>query len=243
MKDIHHQTIYTTELTHWWYKVRRKIIDDLLKKHFANKSNIKILDIGCGTGALMKQIEPYGSVTGIDVSSQAVAFCKSRGISNVRLGDATSISEKDNTFDLVVALDVLEHVQDDRKVLSEMLRVLKPGGKLIVFVPAYMILWGVTDMLSEHYRRYTRSELKNKASDAGIAIIKASYFNTFLFMPIAFFRVTVRLFHIPVKSENKIGSMFMHKFFYSIFYTEAKLLNRISFPFGVSCMLVGEKTI
>lgn len=241
MRDRHHETIYNTEMSHFWYKVRRKMVHDLINKYFQKRVDLKILDVGCGTGALLGELSKYGDVRGLDFSPLAISFCKERGLNNVDQGDATNIKYQDDTFDLVLALDILEHIPDDKKALFEIHRVLKPGGIAIIFVPTFMFLWGVTDELSQHQRRYTVPELKEKTTNVRFSILRASYFNTLLFIPIAILRIFVRILKIKIKSENELGSPKINQVLYYIFDFERKLLRFINFPFGVSALIVCEK--
>jgi SAM-dependent methyltransferase len=241
MKDAHYENLYKNEIEHWWYRVRREIIGTIFNSHLLGEKDLKILDVGCGTGALMKELGNYGEVYGLDFSEKAINFCKERGEKNLTLGSINKIPFEDNFFDVVVSLDVLEHIHDDVGAISEINRVLKKGGFSIVFTPAFMFLWGKTDQLSHHLRRYTLSGLKKKIRNEGLFIVRSSYFNTFLFLPILFVRVIVRLFKIKIKNENDLGSKFMNKIFYIIFYLESLFLKHISFPFGVSIMVVSKK--
>lgn len=241
MQEIHHETIYRTEATHWWYRVRRQMVHDIISKYFKEKHSLKILDTGCGTGGLLHELTQYSDVQGIDFSEKAVNFCKERGFNNVTVGDITNISYTENSFDIVLALDVIEHISNDNKALSEIHRVLKPGGKAIIFVPTFMFLWGITDELSQHFRRYTLPELKMKATAQGLITVRGSYFNSLLFIPIAVLRILVRMFRIKIRSENELGSKFTDKLLYSIFNIESKILRYINFPFGVSAMLICTK--
>jgi ubiquinone/menaquinone biosynthesis C-methylase UbiE len=240
MKSEQYSTQYEVEKEHWWYRVRRKMVLDIFGRHVQGKK-IKILDVGCGTGALMKELRPFGNVYGLDFSEEAIHFCKQRGEKNLFLGSITKIPFPDNYFDAVVALDVLEHVEDDTKALSEIRRVLKNGGTAVIFVPAFKFLWGKADELGCHFRRYTRRDLKKKVEKGNFTIIRSSYFNTFLFPLITGVRLLVRLLHIPIQSENTLGGSFSNGLFYVIFYLESLLLPYISFPFGVSVMIVAEK--
>lgn len=230
-------------MSHWWYKVRRKMILDMVRAHFPGRHDLKILDVGCGTGGLMNELVSFGEITGVDVSEKALNFCRSRGITNVHVGSGTHIPFPDNSFDLVLTLDVIEHIEDDRAAIAEIHRVLKPGGVSIVFVPAFMFLWGITDILSQHFRRYTKMELEEKLSNGGFHVIRLSYFNTFLFPPIALLRRTVRLFKITMKSENelKLGNAFIDRIFYGVFRFESMCLRVMNFPFGVSALAVSKK--
>lgn len=154
MISSHYKSIYDIELKHWWYRVRRKFVHDLINKYFKNQ-RISVIDAGCGPGALLAELNIYGDVYGVDFSQEAVDFCKSRGIVNVQKSGIESMPFESNSADLVLALDVLEHIPDDKKGLNEIYRVLKPKGMVIIFVPAFMFLWGITDVSSQHYRRYT----------------------------------------------------------------------------------------
>lgn len=242
MENIHYETLYRTELGHWWYKTRRKIIYNLIKRYRLNfGKDIKILDAGCGTGMLLKELETLGVCYGIDISQMAVDFCKKRGIGNVQIADATNIPYPDNTFDIALALDVIEHIKDDEGALKEIYRVLKPQGMAIIAVPAFMFLWGITDVISQHYRRYALSELRKKIEDRRFSIIRSSYFNTFLFPFIALARLAARRLHIPVKSENSEGKGLINSVFFLIFYVESILFRYISFPFGVSAIVICKK--
>lgn len=241
MEDVHHETIYRTERTHWWYQVRRAMIHDILRKYYPSRPHLSILDVGCGTGALLQELNQYGTVTGIDFSQKAVDFCKARGNTNVSVGSALSIPHPDNAFDVVLALDVIEHIENDRGAIAELYRVVKPGGIVVIFVPAFMFLWGVTDVRSQHYRRYTKPELRSKLKGQGFRIVRTSYFNTFLFPLIATLRLTVRALGIKMESENELGNPFIDSIFRNIFLFESKLLRHMNMPFGVSTLAISTK--
>lgn len=241
MEDAHHDTIYATEQNHWWYRVRRCMVHDILRAYGVPRSDaVNILDVGCGTGLLMTELKEY-NIEGIDVSPRAVAFCKERGLTNVTEGSAEHIPRPDNQYDVILALDVIEHIKDDLGSLREMKRVLKPGGYLILFVPAFMFLWSVTDDNSHHFRRYTREELCRKVEQAGLRVARASYFNTILFPAIAGVRLLVRALGVPMRTENTFASSF-NGVFYALFRLESILLRVCNLPFGVSVLVVARKT-
>jgi ubiquinone/menaquinone biosynthesis C-methylase UbiE len=241
MEDFHYDFIYQQELNHWWYRVRRKIVRDLLENVGMWKGGLKILDVGCGAGAQLLELTACGEVYGLDFSEKAVEYCRSRKLENVKIGDITKISHPSDTFDVAIALDVIEHVEDDTKALSEIYRVLKPGGYAIIFVPAFMFLWGVTDDVSHHFRRYTISELKHKLTQQKFEVVRSSYFNSFLFPPILFVRWMVRLFRLPMKSEDGSPGKLMNNLFYRMFLLESACLKHVNFPFGVSAVTVIRK--
>ncbi|MES3005126.1 MAG: class I SAM-dependent methyltransferase [Patescibacteria group bacterium] len=241
MQINHYQTLYDSEKTHWWYRVRREFVHKLINEYFAGRNDLSILDVGCGTGALMKELEVYGEVFGVDFSEQAVDFCKSRGIKNIKRSIMEELLHEDKTFDLVLALDVLEHIPDDKKGLSEIYRVLKPGGVVIIFVPAFSFLWGVTDVVSQHFRRYTKPEIIRAAESTNFKVLYSSYFNFLLFPPILLARFITNLFRLKISSENHTGSGLLNSMLYFIFRSELFLLNFVTFPFGVSCVVVAKK--
>jgi SAM-dependent methyltransferase len=154
------------------------------------------------------------------------------------------IEYPDNTFDAVLALDVLEHLENENWALKELNRVLKPGGVAIVMVPAFMFLWGVQDEVSQHFRRYDQKMLKSAiVKSASWNIVRISYFNFFLFFPIALVRVGSRLLGLKSRrqSDFDINGKLMNNLFYLIFNTERKILKLLNYPFGVSILTVLKK--
>ena len=147
--------LYEVEESHWWYTGRRRIIGTFVQQICSQIEGrrLHILDVGCGTGANLKLLSQFGDAEGVDISPDALAFCRERGLENVRLGAAEKLPHEDGTFDLVTALDVVEHMDDDVAGLREMRRVLRPDGRILLFVPTFMFLWGVQDEVSNHRRR------------------------------------------------------------------------------------------
>src|ERR1044072_4730710 len=170
MQQHTYSIMYEVEGTHWWFAGRRRIIRSFVEeicRSFDFKDRApRILDVGCGTGANLELLGEFGEAEGVDVSVDALAFCRARGLQNVRQGAAEKLPYEDGAFDLVTALDVVEHLDDDGAVLSEMRRVLRVGGRALLFVPAFMFLWGVQDDVSNHRRRYTLDGLKRTVSSA-----------------------------------------------------------------------------
>ena len=180
---------------------------------------------------------------GTDFEKEAIDYGVNSGIKNLMLGSGDRIAYSDGTFDLVTAFDVLEHLENERPTVTELVRVLKPGGKIIFTVPAYEWLWGVQDDVSRHFRRYTeKSLIKVFKNFPELTIIRKTYFNTFLFPPIAVVRLISRWFNIKGRqSDFEINNPFLDAIFYSIFNLEFYFLKLINFPFGVSIILILEK--
>jgi len=233
--------MFTTEERHWWYRVRREIVLNLLADIRKNLGReISILDVGCGAGGLLKELGRFGNAYGIDVSEDAVQFGREHGVQHIQLGSVSAIPYPDNHFDVVCALDVLEHVQHDHAAVNEIRRVLRPGGRAIVSVPAFPSLWGITDVLSYHYRRYRLRPLTVLAMNSGFEIIRATYFNTILFIPIALVRLTVRMLGLRVGSENQSFG-FLNELFYRLFHMETMFLKYMNLPFGISILMIAQK--
>lgn len=228
------------EKVHWWWEGRRQILSQLITR----KRKQKVLDMGFGTGETMSYLQKILSsafICGIDASIVAVRFAKSRGHKNALKGSATKLPYKTNTFDTTLALDVIEHIKDDQKVINEMFRVLKPGGEAIITVPALPFIWSKHDSGQGHKRRYTRRRLVSLAKKAGFQIKFISYFNFILSPVIILIRLVGRL-----KPFNKLGEYDsklnydisfkknINQLLKAIFITEVKMLKKISYPIGIS---------
>src|SRR5260370_39392094 len=127
----------------------------------------RILDVGCGTGTMLTHLASCGKAAGVDIDEEAIGFCRERGLQDVRLGEAANLPFADGSFDLVTALDVVEHLDDDVGALVEMKRVLRPDGHILVTVPAHRFLWGDQDEVNMHKRRYTAPELRRRLAESG----------------------------------------------------------------------------
>src|SRR5205807_8846774 len=198
MQQHTYSIMYEVEEKHWWFVGRRRIIAGFVEKicRDINKLRPRILDVGCGTGANLQMLSEFGEAEGVDVSVEALDFCRARDLTKVKQGAAESLPYEDASFDLVTGLDVVEHLDDDVAGLREMRRVLRPGGRALLFVPAFMFLWGVQDDISHHRRRYTIPELRERLSEAGLTVERATYANISFFLPILIGRLLMRVTRI-----------------------------------------------
>ena len=231
------------EDTHWWFAGRRRIIASWVERvcRDIGKRRARILDVGCGTGANLQMLSEFGVAEGVDVSTEALDFCRARGLGRVRQGAAEALPYEDAQFDLVTGLDVVEHLDDDVVGLSEMRRVLRPGGRALLFVPAFMFLWGVQDDVSHHRRRYTLPELKKRLQEAGLTVERASYANITFFAPILLGRVLMRVTGLRPASENNINIGALNGLLGRVLGAESWWLRRMNFPFGVSAICVARR--
>lgn len=228
--------------SHWWFLGRKKIISTLLAKFLSGK-NYQILDVGCGAGTSFPILADFGQISGVDKSEEAIKFCRNIGYSLLKKGDVNSLPFDSGKFNLVTSLDLLEHVRDDRKALSELYRVCLKGGWLVVTVPAFSFLWGENDISTHHFRRYSKDELRNKIEDAGFKIIKLSYFNFYLFPVFLVWNIFSKLKtnNQPKSSMNiKLPSV-LNNIFLFLFSSEGNLLTKYNFPFGLSLICLARK--
>ncbi len=232
------------EGSHWWFVGRRAILESFLtgiaEKLRTPQSTLRILDVGCGTGANIEMLSRYGEAEGVDVSDDALEFCRKRG-RKAQKGLAETLPYADETFDLTTALDVVEHLDDDLAGLKEMYRVTKSGGYSLIFVPAFMWLWGVQDDISNHRIRYTKSQIVERLKTAGYEIERATYANWTFFAPILAGRTLMKLTGIKPESENNITVSALNGVFGKLFGSERFWLRNFNFPFGVSIVVVARK--
>ena len=232
------------EDSHWWFVGRRAILESFLRQIIQNPKaqiqNAKILDVGCGTGANLEMLSQFGQAEGVDVSDDALEFCRQKGL-KVQKGLAETMPYADDTFDVTTALDVIEHLDDDVAGLKEMHRVTKPGGYSLIFVPAFMWLWGVQDDISNHRIRYTKKQIVDRLQNAGYTVERATYANWTFFAPILAGRTLMRVTGIKPESENNVNLSALNGVFGKLFSSERFWLKNFNFPFGVSIVVVARK--
>jgi SAM-dependent methyltransferase len=181
-RDYELQT-HQAEDRHWWYRGRRNVIERVMNG-LELPADARILDAGCGSGRNMVELARRGTVTGVELSQTSVDIARGRGAGEVIAGSVLDIPLPDDSFDLAVTLDVIEHLEDDLGALRELRRLVAPGGALLVTVPAYQWLWSGHDEINHHHRRYTRRSLKAVAEQAGWRQTRTTYFNSLL-LPVA----------------------------------------------------------
>jgi SAM-dependent methyltransferase len=243
------------EDTHWWFVGRRAILETFMRQivdrlgsrsHAAEPEStgtpnaFRILDVGCGTGANLEMLSQFGNAEGVDVSDDALEFCRRKGL-GVKKGLAETLPFDDDSFDVTTALDVVEHLDDDIAGLKEMYRVTKGGGYSLIFVPAFMWLWGVQDDISNHRIRYTKKQIIERLEHAGFTVERATYANWTFFAPILAGRTLMKLTGIKPESENNVNISMLNGIFGKLFSAERFWLKNFNFPFGVSIVIVAKK--
>ena len=238
------------EEEHWWFASRRDAVYDLIKQLKLSNS-AAILEIGCSGGPLMQRLRAagYTDLTGIDVSVPAIELAQARNVPNVSVMDGAALAFGDARFDLVIASDVLEHIEDEGRALWEWTRVLRPGGQLLVFVPAHAYLWSEHDVVNHHFRRYSRPGLMAALERAGLRVERSSFWNAAMYFPTAALRLGRRLVSGPVSPVQKPGATGDLHHFAGPTNTllllwvklENRLLRRLNLPLGVSVFALAQK--
>jgi SAM-dependent methyltransferase len=223
---------------HWWFVARRRILETLIKRVVRPREKARILEVGCGTGHNLAMLKKFGRVEAseLDRSARAVANKRLSGkVKEAKLPDLSMFER--NSYDLIALLDVLEHVPDDLASLRAIHRRLKPGGALLLTVPANPWMWSAHDAAHHHFRRYTRKQLEELFLRSGLEVQLLSYFNTLLYPLVAAARIAGKIAHKD-SADDKLPGDFLNGVLERIFRSEAGLLGRIPMPFGVSLIAV-----
>lgn len=229
------------ERYHWWFVARRKLLKSLLSSINLSRDCVTV-DIGCGTGSNLKTLESAGlSVIGLDRSIYALFLVKSKLNLPLINADINELPIRPRSLGVIIAADIVEHLDNDMKGIRECYQALKKGGILILTVPAFNFLWGIQDVVTGHKRRYSRKEISNKLRRGGFEVLRSSYFNFFLFFPILLGRRLIRLLGLKLESENEINSPLINSLLRTIFSVEPYMLKFLSFPFGVSILCIAKK--
>ena len=183
-----YNSLKNSDEQHFWYKARKILIDRLLGLYLKEGGVREILNIGAGLGTESGILKKYGRVTALDKDPEIIALSNRSGISTV-LGDIEEIEPEKNIYDCVCCFDILEHLRDDRAALKKIYRALPPGGYLFFTVPAYGFLWSGHDLVTGHKRRYTRRGIEKILAEAGFEILRISYWNTLLLLPVMIYRL------------------------------------------------------
>jgi len=232
------------EESHWWFLGRRDIIYQLIKKQ---RRDAEILDIGCSGCALLGFLKKQGftRLQGIDINEDAIDLCRQKGIPNVHIAHAERTEFTDQQFDALIASDILEHVKDENKALSEWHRILKKDGTLIIFVPAFQFLWSHHDEVNLHYRRYVQPGLIESLKKNGFRIERSSYWNFILCLPVSLVRLLQKyLFGNKKRSGDQLRetNFFINRLLEYLLKSENKLLSTgINFVLGMSVFAIARK--
>ncbi len=237
---------------HWWFASRTWALLGMLDRVVPGR-NLQVLDVGCGAGNMIHHLGRYGQVQGIEIDPRPVAVAHQRGY-DVQQGDATQgLPFEPGSFDLVAALDLIEHNEDDAAILRHCHDVLKPGGHIVITVPAFMWLWSHNDVINAHVRRYTAGELRRKLEQAGFRIRRLTY-NNFLVFPLAAAMIMARrgTEHEPELASHHLSEdeyqvemepapPLLNAILSAVGWAEAQMLRWLNLPIGTSIICIAEK--
>ncbi len=251
MEALAYRQFLKLEQSHWWFIGRRRILFTLLDRHLAGTSGLKILDVGCGYGGMLFPLSKRGEVMGMEIDLEPARFCQERGFNAICLGSGYDLPFRTGSLDLITLFDTIEHIENDAKVIAECAGALKPGGLLMITVPAYPFLYADNDRIAHHYRRYRLSRLKRLVKAPGLEIVKATYFNVFLFpliVPAILLLKIKQALRGPLKKEEAGSTNLSYRYprplrllLETVFSFERHFLKRVSSPFGHSIALIARK--
>lgn len=230
------------EATHWWFVGRRRLFRAHIEA-LGLPPDAAILDVGTSTGTNLRLLNDMGFTRyrGLDPSPDAIRWCAEKGLGTVDQGTVAAIPFPDATFDLVLATDIVEHVDDDVAALAELRRVLKPGGTLLLTVPAFPSLWGLQDEVAHHKRRYRMGPFLDAVAKVGLRNRQSYHFNFLLFMPIWLARQLIRILGIKLESENQVNTPALNGVLKAVFSADVALARVLKPPFGVSILAIAER--
>ena len=240
MERIVYQQMAELDERHWWYRARRKVLAELIRREVQPPANAKILEIGCGTGHNLAMLGEFGHVDGLELDDEA------RSISEKRLGRTVMSAPlpelagvPSHHYDLIGAFDVIEHVDDDAAALASIATRLKSGGKFVMAVPAHQWMWTAHDVVNHHKRRYSKHALKRLIEASPMKLTKIGYFNSLLF-PLAVAELAASKLRNKENADVRLPTALLNVTFEKVFAAERYLVGRLPLPPGLSLFAVAE---
>jgi len=238
MERVVYRQMAELDQRHWWYRARRRVLADLIRREVRPPANARILELGCGTGHNLPMLGEFGELDALELDEEA------RSIAEQRLGRTVMSSPlpelagvPDRHYDLIAALDVIEHIDDDAGALDAIAAKLKPGGKFVMTVPAHPWMWSAHDVVNHHKRRYSQARLKQLVDNSPLRLEKIGYFNSLLFPLAAAERLASKL-RGKEDADVKLPSAPLNSLLETVFAAERHLVGRLPLPPGVSLFAV-----
>jgi len=250
MEENAYRQFLELEDSHWWFRGRRRVYFGLLEHHLNGERPGRVLDLGCGYGGFLSGLQEIGGdVYPSDISVESMTYCRDRGFARSVVGSGYSLPYADDSFDLVCMFDAIEHIPDDRRVMREVARVAKPGGRVLVTVPAYQFLYANNDRVAQHQRRYTRGRLRSVFEQAGLEVERNTHSNVFLFPLILPAVLTIKAIEtlFPRKLDPDHTNLswpipaWVHDALCAIFTAELPLTRHFDWPAGHSIAAIAQK--
>lgn len=240
MERVVYQQMAELDDRHWWYRARRQIIADLIRREARLPDTAQILEIGCGTGHNLAMLSLFGHVEGLELDDEARALSEQRlgrKIMSSPLPGLAGVAE--GRYDLIGAFDVIEHIDDDRAALASIATKLKPGGTFMMTVPAHQWMWSAHDAVNHHKRRYSKHSLKQLIEGSPLELRRIGYFNSLLF-PLAVAERAVSKLRGKEDADVKLPPAPLNKALEKVFGIERYLVGRLPLPPGLSLFAVAS---
>jgi SAM-dependent methyltransferase len=238
MERVIYDRMAELDSRHWWYRARREILAKLIERKVRPPARARILEVGCATGHNLPMLARFGEVDAVELDPEARAIASQRlgrPVAEARLPELAGVAERH--YDLVALLDVLEHVEEDRAALASIARRMKPGGALLITVPAFQWMWSVHDEVNHHKRRYTKGTLRAAIGEAGLRADFMGYFNSILF-PLAVTGRQIGRLTGKLDSDDKMPARPVNAMLQAVFGLERYAIGRLPFSPGVSIAAV-----
>jgi SAM-dependent methyltransferase len=242
MERVVYQQMAELDDRHWWYRARREVIAELIRREARPRKKAQILEIGCGTGHNLAMLSGFGHVDGLELDDEAREFSEKRlgrKILSAPLPELAGVP--DAHYDLIGAFDVIEHIDDDNAALASIAAKLKPGGRFVMTVPAHQWMWTAHDVVNHHKRRYSKASLKQLIDGSPMRLEKIGYFNSLLF-PLAVAERTASKLRGKDNADVKLPPAPLNLALEKIFAAERYLVGRLPLPPGLSLFAVASAT-
>jgi len=242
MERVVYQQMAELDDRHWWYRARRKILADLIRREAQLPPDARILEIGCGTGHNLAMLAGFGHVDGLELDDEARELSEKRLGRKIMRSPLPELSEvADKSYDLIGAFDVIEHIDDDQAALAAIASKLKPGAKFVMTVPAHPWMWTAHDVANHHKRRYSKRALRALIDGSPMRLDRIGYFNSLLF-PIAVVERTVSKLRGKDDGNVSLPPAPLNATLEAVFAAERYLVGRLPLPPGLSLFAVASAT-
>jgi SAM-dependent methyltransferase len=225
---------------HWWYRGRRRVLHELISREARPPKDARILEIGCGTGHNLDMLGSFGRIDAIELDDESRAIAErrlGRAVMNAPLPQLAGVD--DGAYDLIAALDVIEHVEDDAAAVAAIAAKLKRGGSFVMTVPAHAWMWSAHDVVNHHKRRYSKSQLATLIENSPLKLRKLGYFNSLLF-PLAVADRIASKMRGKDDADVKLPSAPLNSALEAVFGAERHLVGRLPLPPGLSLFAVAS---
>jgi SAM-dependent methyltransferase len=239
MERIVYQQMAELDDRHWWYRARRRILAELIRREANLPADARILEIGCGTGHNLSMLGGFGHIDGLELDDEAAALSEKRLGRKVMRSPLPALAEVPGDYDLIGAFDVIEHIDDDTAALAAIATKLKSGGKFIMTVPAHPWMWTAHDVANHHKRRYSKAALRKLVEGSPMRLDKIGYFNSLLF-PLAVAQRAASKLRSKDNGDVSLPAAPLNRSLEAVFASERYLVGRLPLPPGLSLFAVAS---